>query len=127
MGLRSRDRRLARHMDLAMNKDTWVPAWVMVSLGLLTAFDGVAIARAAEETTRAVPTSMQQIELSFAEVVRKAAPAVVNIYSKRIVRSAFSDDALFKKFFGSGGGRERVQSALGSGAFVRAHWIIVSH
>ena len=103
--------------------------WAAVALSLLAAFGGLKIA-AAQDATRVVPTSMQQIELSFAEVVRKAAPAVVNIYSKRTVRSAFSDDVLFKKFFGGGGGgggRERVQSALGSGVIVRSDGVIVTN
>jgi Do/DeqQ family serine protease len=111
-----------------MTRNTWMTASAAISLALLAVFGVLGFARA-QETTRVVPTSMQQIELSFAEVVRKAAPAVVNIYSKRTVRSAFSDDLLFKKFFGGNGGgrRERVQSALGSGVIVRADGIIVTN
>lgn len=105
---------------------------VRIALGVGLAVFGSVGVGSAEETTRVVPTSMQQVELSFAEVVRKAAPAVVNIYSKRTVRTAFSDDLLFKKFFGGGGGNEggggrRVQSALGSGVIVRADGIIVTN
>jgi serine protease Do len=104
---------------------TWASAaWAAIGLTLIAVL-GVADA---QEATRVVPSSMQQIQLSFAEVVRKAAPAVVNIYSKRIVRSAFGADPLFKKFFAEkGGGRERVQSALGSGVIVRAEGIIVTN
>ena len=32
-----------------------------------------------------VPTSMAQVQWSFAPVVKQAAPAVVNIYTKKVV------------------------------------------
>ena len=60
--------------------------------------------------------------------MRKTAPAVVNIYSKRKVRNPFADDPFFRRFFGNrGGGKERTQSALGSGVIVRADGIIVTN
>jgi serine protease Do len=73
---------------------------------------------------RVVPTSVQQMQLSFASVVKRTAPAVVNIYSKRKVRNPFADDPFFGRMFG---GRERVQSALGSGVIVRSDGIIVTN
>ncbi len=110
-------------MEIKMRKSTWTFGWALIALSLVS-FCGAARA----DETRVVPTSMQQVQLSFAEVVRKAAPAVVNIYSKRVVRSAFGEDALFKKFFGDRGGNgQRVQSALGSGVIVRADGIIVTN
>ena len=51
---------------------------------------GVLAACAAPAAQRVVPESTQQIQLSFAPVVRIAAPAVVNIYSRRVVRAALS-------------------------------------
>ena len=73
-----------------------------------------------------VPPSHEVITLSFAPVVKKAAPAVVNIFSKRKVTSQRSisplfDDPIFKRFFGEGFGsrpKERIQSSLGSGVLV---------
>src|SRR5260221_11060327 len=104
-------------LDIDMFEETWARAWAVVGLSLVTLFGQSGLVRA--DDTRVVPTSMQQMQLSFAEVVRKAAPAVVNIYSKRTVRNAFGEDALFKKFFGERqGGGQRVQSALGSGVIV---------
>lgn len=83
--------------------------------------------------TKAVPTSSQQIALSFAPVVKRVAPAVVNIYTKTVVRqrvlSPFMDDPFFQQFFGGGGQgmtRERMQSALGSGVIVGADGLIVT-
>ena len=50
-----------------------------------------------------VPESRQEITLSFAPLVKKAAPAVVNIYTKRVVQSRqspFLNDPFFRQFFG---------------------------
>ncbi len=84
---------------------------------------------------RQLPKSRQQVQLSYAPLVREAAPAVVNIYTTKIVRqrrSAMFDDPLFKRFFGdqfSFGGRSkpRVQGSLGSGVIVRPNGIIVTN
>ena len=40
----------------------------------------------AEAQERRVPGSQGEIQLSFAPIVREAAPAVVNVYSRRVVR-----------------------------------------
>jgi serine protease Do len=83
---------------------------------------------------RAVPADKQQIQLSFAPIVRKAAPAVVNIYTKRVVQertSPFFDDPFFRRFFGDaspfGGGRKRMENSLGSGVIVRGDGIVVTN
>jgi serine protease Do len=83
----------------------------------------------------AVPTSPQQITLTFAPVVKKVAPAVVNIYTKTVVRqqalSPFFDDPFFKQFFGDdfnfGRSRERIQNALGSGVIVNPDGLVVTN
>jgi serine protease Do len=72
---------------------------------------------------RVLPTSLPQMQISFASVVRKTGPAVVNIYSKRRVRNPFADDPFFGRFMGG----DRVQSALGSGVIVRGDGIIVTN
>ena len=52
-----------------------------------------------------VPVNKEQIALSFAPLVRKATPAVVNIYTKKIVRARRAvplfDDPFFRHFFGN--------------------------
>jgi serine protease Do len=48
----------------------------------------------------------------------------VNIFTKRKVRNPFADDPIFGRMFG---GRERVQSALGSGVIVRSDGVIVTN
>jgi Do/DeqQ family serine protease len=88
---------------------------------------------AADAQTRTVPSSRELIHLSFAPIVKKAAPAVVNVYSRRVVqtRSPFFDDPIFRRFFGNrspfGLPRERVQQSLGSGVIVDANGLIVTN
>jgi Do/DeqQ family serine protease len=79
------------------------------------------------ESVRVAPQSMEQLQLSYAEVVRKTAPAVVNIYTKRKVRNPFADDPFFRRFFSGPRGGSRVQTALGSGVIVRSDGVIVTN
>lgn len=71
-----------------------------------------------------VPSSPQQIQLSFAPIVRKTSPAVVNIYAKRTVRDQYTNPFLSDPLFGQfgfnmwGTPRERVENSLGSGVVV---------
>ncbi|WP_343082259.1 trypsin-like peptidase domain-containing protein [Ostreiculturibacter nitratireducens] len=79
--------------------------------------------------TRA-PGSADEIQLSFAPVVKTAAPAVVNIYATRIVArrvSPFADDPFFSQFFGFGETVPRVQNSLGSGVILSPDGIVVSN
>ncbi len=95
---------------------------------ILSLFLSAPIAAAAQST---VPTSQAQISLSFAPLVRDAAPAVVNIYAKRIVEtrvSPFASDPFFKNFFGDlGPARPRVQNSLGSGVILSRDGFMVSN
>ncbi|MEQ8556969.1 MAG: Do family serine endopeptidase [Henriciella sp.] len=66
-----------------------------------------------------VPQSQAEVELSYAPLVKQVSPAVVNVYSKKVVRqnaSPFANDPVFRQFFGTP--RERVQNSLGSGVIV---------
>lgn len=69
-----------------------------------------------------VPASAAQVQLSFAPVVARAAPAVVNIYATQVVQensSPFADDPFFSQFFRDfGTTRSREQNSLGSGVIV---------
>jgi len=76
------------------------------------------------QPTRAAPTSALGMKQSFAPVVKKAAPAVVNISSKRMVRARPDP---FWEMFGGGAPRDRVQGSLGSGVIVRADGVIVTN
>jgi Do/DeqQ family serine protease len=86
---------------------------------------------AAAEAARAVPDSRAAIQLSFAPLVKRAAPAVVNVYAQRVERSRASpvfDDPLFREFFGGGPvPRDRVQRSLGSGVIVESDGLVVTN
>ena len=78
-----------------------------------------------------VPTSKAQISLSFAPLVKKASPAVVNIYARRVVaarRSPFANDPVFGNFFRDfAQTRPQVQNSLGSGVILSDDGIVVSN
>jgi serine protease Do len=86
---------------------------------------------------RAVPESREQVQLSFAPVVKKTAPAVVNVFSRRVVKqqggapSALLNDPVFRRFFGDampfGLPQERVQNSLGSGVLVAPDGVVVTN
>ena len=73
--------------------------------------------------------------LSFASLVKSAAPAVVNIYTRRVIRarrfSPLFNDPFFRRFFGEGfapgGGKRRVQNSLGSGVIVSADGLVITN
>jgi Do/DeqQ family serine protease len=80
------------------------------------------------------PKTREAIRLSFAPIVKQAAPAVVNVFSRRVVRtnaSPFADDPFFRRFFGDrspfGLPQERVQNSLGSGVIVDPDGLIVTN
>lgn len=84
--------------------------------------------------TRVPPKSQEQIQLSFAPVVKKVSPAVVNIYTKRTVTRAynpFANDPFFSQFFGSGafGGRmqKQAENSLGSGVIIQSDGLVVTN
>jgi len=87
-------------------------------------------APSAPPALRTVPQSPAQIQLSFAPVVARVAPAVVNVYSSRVVRQSanpFFGDPFLNQFFGRGLQRNRVEQSLGSGVIVRADGIILTN
>lgn len=77
---------------------------------------------------RVAPQSQAQVQLSFAPVVRQAAPAVVNVYSRRVIaqRTPFAGDPFFERFFGPQV-REREVQSLGSGVIVDPSGVIVTN
>ncbi len=85
------------------------------------------------QATETVPTSQGEITMSFAPVVKRVVPAVVNIITQRVERveslSPFLNDPFFGQFFAGGMGgltRERMVHSLGSGVIVGADGTIVT-
>jgi Do/DeqQ family serine protease len=76
------------------------------------------------QPTRTAPGDAVTMKTSFAPVVKRAAPAVVNISSKRLVRVRPDP---FWEMFGMGVPRDRIQGSLGSGVIVRSDGIIVTN
>jgi Do/DeqQ family serine protease len=88
----------------------------------------VSLASARAEDQRQVATSPAQVQLSYAPVVKRAAPAVVNVYAARVVenRNPFINDPLFRQFFGAVP-REQVLRSLGSGVIVDPSGLVVTN
>lgn len=77
------------------------------------------------QPTRRAPSDPGSMKASFSPVVKKAAPAVVNVASRRVVRQRV--DPFWDFFMGGGAPREQVQGSLGSGAIVRADGVIITN
>ena len=82
-------------------------------------------------TQEHVPASQAEIQMTFAPVVRRSAPAVVNIYASWVTErraSPFANDPFFSQFFqGLDRSIPRVQNSLGSGVIVDPAGIVVSN
>ena len=85
---------------------------------------------------RYLPRDAQEITMSFAPLVKRTAPAVVNVYAKTIEKQQAQggpfDDPIFRQLFGLGNNgygppRERVANSLGSGVIVDPTGIIVTN
>jgi Do/DeqQ family serine protease len=77
---------------------------------------------------RQVPGSTAQMMASFAPVVHRVAPMVVNVYAAKINRNPFADDPFYRLFnFPGLMPRERVQRSLGSGVIVDSSGLVVTN
>jgi len=85
-------------------------------------------------------TKASEISNSFADVIEKASPAVVNISSTRVIKASdqkggqganpFMNDPFFRQFFGGQGGarpRDQRESGLGSGIIVNPQGYILTN
>jgi Do/DeqQ family serine protease len=78
------------------------------------------------EPNRAPPPNFATMKMSFAPIVKRAAPAVVNVFSQRVVRA--QPDPFWQFFSGDQGvPQSRVEGSLGSGVIVRADGLIVTN
>jgi serine protease Do len=107
----------------------------LLGVVLLAALPG--LTKAEEGPEKVVPATRAEAQMSFAPLVKRAAPAVVNIYTAKVVRARqvppLFDDPFFRRFFGENFGfdpglpRQRIQNSLGSGVIVRSDGLIVTN
>jgi Do/DeqQ family serine protease len=79
---------------------------------------------------RVVPASPADIRLSYAPIVQRVQPAVVNVYAAKVVQdhNPLLDDPIFRRFFGVPGQQpEQMQRALGSGVMVDPSGLVVTN
>ena len=78
---------------------------------------------------RRVPSSPAEIKLSYAPIVQRVQPAVVNVYAAKTVqnRNPLLDDPIFRRFFGVPGQPEQMQRSLGSGVMVDSSGLVVTN
>ncbi|MCP9230199.1 DegQ family serine endoprotease [Mesorhizobium sp. LMG 17147] len=74
-----------------------------------------------------VPFGREEVQLSFAPLVKQTAPAVVNVYASQTAKatSPFDGDPFFEEFFGRS--QPRAQSSLGSGVLVDPTGVVVTN
>ncbi len=77
------------------------------------------------------PRDAREVQLTFAPVVKRVAPAVVNVYSRSVVQTPGNPlfaDPFFQRFFGMNPQQQqRVQQSLGSGVIVRPDGLILTN
>jgi Do/DeqQ family serine protease len=79
---------------------------------------------------RRVPTFSAEVRLSYAPIVQRVQPAVVNVYAAKVVRdrNPLLDDPIFRRFFGVPGQQpEQMQRSLGSGVMVDSSGLVVTN
>jgi Do/DeqQ family serine protease len=78
---------------------------------------------------RRVPASPAELKLSYAPIVQRVQPAVVNVYAAKVVQNhnPLFDDPLFRRFFGVPGQGEQMQRSLGSGVIVDPSGLVVTN
>ncbi|ACB95663.1 DegQ family serine endoprotease [Beijerinckia indica] len=108
------------------------PLRLLVALGLATGLL-CDFGPSASAETREIPVSHDDVLLSFAGPVKKAQPAVVNVYASRTERqprNVLLDDPVFRRFFGDGNGRRPggpTAQSLGSGVLVDPSGLVVTN
>ena len=105
-------------------------SFLRIASAVLVAVSMVAAPVQAQAQT--VPQSREQVQMSFSPVVKQVAPAVVNIYTRKVVHavaSPFMNDPFFRQFFGGRMGipQDRVQRSLGSGVLLKSDGTVVTN
>src|SRR5215831_21059820 len=101
----------------------------MSAIRCFTAMFILLAASPAVSQERRVPASAAELKLSYAPIVQRVQPAVVNVYAAKMVqnRNPLLDDPLFRRFFGVPGQPEQMQRSLGSGVIVDPSGLVVTN
>jgi len=108
-------------------------AFVLLLLFRPDTFEHHATIQVAESTPRpsAVPRSGGGNPASYADAVTVATPAVVNIYTTKLITqhpSPMFNDPLFRHFFGGDSvPRQRLESSLGSGVIISSEGYVLTN
>jgi Do/DeqQ family serine protease len=78
---------------------------------------------------RTVPQNRQQLTQSFAPVVERTAPSVVNVFGKRIPDRSrnVAMDEFMRRYFGEQSPPQRGQSSLGSGVIIDPSGLVMTN
>src|SRR5882757_4626363 len=100
-------------------------ATITVCTAILSAAAGQAVAQ-----DRRASVSPNELKLSYAPIVQRVQPAVVNVYAAKVIqnRNPLLDDPIFRRFFGAPGQQpEQMQRSLGSGVMVDPSGLVVTN
>src|SRR5437660_137364 len=101
------------------------------AIALLSGALLLGLAPGAVAQDRRLPASPNELKLSYAPVVQRTAPAVVNVYAAKVVenRNPLFEDPFFRRFFGNPGmpRSDQVQRSLGSGVIVDPTGLVVTN
>ena len=90
-----------------------------------------AVVSVASLQAQIVPSSRGELRLTFAPIVKKVAPSVVNVYGARVEKAPVNplfNDPVFRQFFGNQfPQQDRVRRSAGSGVVVDASGLIVTN
>ena len=103
---------------------------MMLIRSLAVLLISAAVATPALAQDRRVPSSAAELKLSYAPIVQRVQPAVVNVYAAKTVqnRNPLLDDPIFRRFFGVPGQQpEQMQRSLGSGVMVDPSGLVVTN
>jgi Do/DeqQ family serine protease len=102
----------------------------MIAVRFFAALLVLLAAAPAMSQDRRVPASAAELRLSYAPIVQRVQPAVVNVYAAKVVqnRNPLLDDPIFRRFFGVPGQQpEQMQRSLGSGVMVDPSGLVVTN
>ncbi|MCW5748424.1 MAG: trypsin-like peptidase domain-containing protein, partial [Alphaproteobacteria bacterium] len=114
-------------MRIAALKSRFAAPFAAAAMALALAAPAVLVRPALAET--AVPNSREQLRFSFAPVVKRVAPAVVNIRirAQQQANNPLYSDPFYRRFFNEEGEQRRDNGAVGSGVIVRENGVVVTN